>query len=54
MSENFNKYKNYFFLITGISNLGGSQLLTLRRAKYLKYKGFNVKIVVYIHRENLF
>lgn len=49
MIENLNKYTNYYFLTEGVSNMGGAQLLVLRRAKYLKSKGFNVKIIVLSH-----
>lgn len=38
--------KNYLILTYNVCNQGGAQLLVLRRAKYLKEKGYNVKIVV--------
>ncbi len=50
MLEYLNRYKNYYILTEGISNFGGAQLLVLRRAKFLKSKGFNVKIIVSRHR----
>jgi len=43
---------NYYFFTEGVSNMGGAQLLVLRRAKFLKNKGFNVKIVIRKHRGN--
>lgn len=38
--------ENYLILTYNVCNQGGAQLLVLRRAKYLKEKGYNVKIVV--------
>lgn len=45
-----NNYKNYYFITEGVSNYGGAQLLVLRKAKYLKELGFNVKIIIHRHR----
>ena len=52
MIENLRKYENYYILTEGVSNIGGAQLLVLRRAKFLRSKGFNVKIIVSRHRGN--
>ncbi len=41
--------KNYCILTLQVSNLGGAQLYTLRRANYLISKGYNVKIIACIH-----
>lgn len=37
---------NYCILTNRITNIGGAQLYTLRRAKYLKNEGYDVKIIV--------
>lgn len=39
--------KDFLFLTPRITNLGGAQLYTARRANYLKEKGFNVIVLTY-------
>lgn len=41
--------KKYLILTFNVCNLGGGQLYVLRRAKYLKARGFDVHIVVTYH-----
>lgn len=41
--------KKYLILTFNVCNLGGGQLYVLRRAKYLKTKGYDIHIVVTFH-----
>lgn len=46
--------KAYLIITPSISNLGGAQLYVLRRAKYLIYNGYSVKVLVSNHNSTNF